>query len=386
MGRLVAARFMKTDEQKAPREIVMQGHLPWLDLLRFVAALVVVFVHARGEAFVIYSELAPGQQGIIPALFYAATRVGNEAVLLFFVLSGFLVGGKTFQRILNNDFRSTDYAIDRISRIFVPLLPCLLLTTLVGFFLGTPFRAHHLLGNLVFLQGISVPSFGGNDPLWSLAYEVWFYVLAWTVGILRIGKQFNVLPIAISVLLFVIFTKLQVVYLFCWLLGAIGYLCPPRRFSPWYVFMACLTTAYAILGIQLQSESDFGPLQSFKWLALSLPVSRLLVAAGATVLIQQVLLLPPMGGFSKWADKTGTRLAAFSYTLYLCHFPVLKLLSSLGMGSSRYLSPYSLGCFAVMILASVFSSWLLYRAFEQHTPEFRHWLKGIILSRQKAYL
>lgn len=375
---------MRTDDQTAAGEIVTQGHLPWLDLLRFIAALVVVVVHARGEAFVIYSELAPGEQGIISALFYAVTRIGNEAVLLFFVLSGFLVGGKTFQRILNNEFRPMDYAIDRVSRIYVPLVPCLLLTTIVGLFLGTPFRTHHLLGNLMFLQGISVPSFGGNDPLWSLAYEAWFYVLAWILGVLRMGNTFNVVHFSALVLLFVIFTKLQVVYLFCWLLGSIGYLCPPRRFSATYVILAIVATSYAILGIQLQSESDFGPLKSFKWLVLSLPLSRLLVAAGATVLIQQVLLLPPVGRLATWANVTGTRLAAFSYTLYLCHFPVLKLLGSLGLGSSRYLTPYSLGCFVVMIAASVLSSWLLYTVFERRTPEFRRWLKGISFSQRRS--
>jgi peptidoglycan/LPS O-acetylase OafA/YrhL len=33
-----------------------------------------------------------------------------------------------------------------------------------------------LLGNLVFLQAILVPTWGSNGPLWSLAFEFWFYI------------------------------------------------------------------------------------------------------------------------------------------------------------------------------------------------------------------
>jgi peptidoglycan/LPS O-acetylase OafA/YrhL len=40
-------------------------------------------------------------------------------------------------------------------------------------FLGIP----ETLGNLLFVQSLWVPTLGTNTPLWSLAYELWFYIL-----------------------------------------------------------------------------------------------------------------------------------------------------------------------------------------------------------------
>jgi peptidoglycan/LPS O-acetylase OafA/YrhL len=88
-----------------------------------------------------------------------------------------------------------------MSRLWVVLLPTLLLTLGIDWlgaqitnsaytgqfhvhFNSGPQLAHPadhsaltFLGNLVFLQTIAVPVFGTNGPLWSLAFEFWYYVL-----------------------------------------------------------------------------------------------------------------------------------------------------------------------------------------------------------------
>ena len=68
-------------------------HYPWLDVMRFLAALMVVFCHSRNAFFLPYGELSPEQQTPFSMAFYALGRLGHEAVIVFFVLSGFLVGG-----------------------------------------------------------------------------------------------------------------------------------------------------------------------------------------------------------------------------------------------------------------------------------------------------
>jgi len=85
----------------------------------------VLLVHARGSAFVEYSALPGPQKNIIVASLFAFTRLGREAVLLFFVLSGFLVGGRLIDRVVRDDFRVVDYALDRLTRILLPLVPAL---------------------------------------------------------------------------------------------------------------------------------------------------------------------------------------------------------------------------------------------------------------------
>jgi len=57
----------------------------WLDLFRFAAALIVVVVHVRGASFVAYGALPAEQQNLLVAFFYFITRIGNEAVVAFFV-------------------------------------------------------------------------------------------------------------------------------------------------------------------------------------------------------------------------------------------------------------------------------------------------------------
>ncbi len=65
-------------------------HFYWLDLLRFLSAFAVLMVHVRAAAFVDNGVLAEGQKGLPVLIAYAFTRVGNGAVIMFFVLSGFL--------------------------------------------------------------------------------------------------------------------------------------------------------------------------------------------------------------------------------------------------------------------------------------------------------
>lgn len=67
--------------------------LPWLDSMRYIAALMVVLGHFRAEFFVNYDYLATTQKGFLMSVIYVMTSLGHVSVLIFFVLSGYLVGG-----------------------------------------------------------------------------------------------------------------------------------------------------------------------------------------------------------------------------------------------------------------------------------------------------
>ncbi len=84
--------------------------------------------HFRGAFFVEYSALEPGatEPVDILILFYI-TRLGFEAVLIFFVLSGLLVGGRAMKRLSAGTFRIKSYVVDRAVRILLPLLASLVL-------------------------------------------------------------------------------------------------------------------------------------------------------------------------------------------------------------------------------------------------------------------
>jgi peptidoglycan/LPS O-acetylase OafA/YrhL len=172
-----------------------------LDLIRGLAALLVVLVHVRQTAFVDYTALPPTTHGVSTALFYGLTRSGNEAVLVFFVLSGLLVGGQIVSRVMNGRFDWANYAIDRVSRIFLPLIPAVLISAALGYLvLGHWPGPLQMLANAFGLNGVVTETMIENRPLWSLAYEIWFYVIGgalayifsrgpnlWSVGLLSAG-------------------------------------------------------------------------------------------------------------------------------------------------------------------------------------------------------
>ena len=86
---------------------------PWLDTMRFIAAFLVLFSHSRNDFFVPFDQLPPEQRGLFAYVFYFLGRLGHEAVIVFFVLSGFLVGGRGLERIKNDSFQIGSYCIDR---------------------------------------------------------------------------------------------------------------------------------------------------------------------------------------------------------------------------------------------------------------------------------
>ena len=112
-----------------------------------------------------FGALPAGQKTALVAAFYALTRVGGEAVVAFFVLSGFLVGGKAIERMREGTFRPGDYAIDRLVRLMLPLAPALLFTALVGLYVNGTVNVAQFVGNLLSLQGVLVLPYSGNGPL-----------------------------------------------------------------------------------------------------------------------------------------------------------------------------------------------------------------------------
>jgi peptidoglycan/LPS O-acetylase OafA/YrhL len=106
-------------------------------------------------------------------------RFGQEAVIIFFVLSGFVI------------MHSTDAHADKsfrgyLSRRFLRIYPIFLLALALSYALSRRWTldAGSLIGNVLMLQdvkfekpGVMFGTFEGNLPLWSLSYEWWFYMM-----------------------------------------------------------------------------------------------------------------------------------------------------------------------------------------------------------------
>lgn len=164
----------------------------FLDLARWLAALLVVLDHFNNRFFLHLRSMAPGQRSFPVRVWGFVCGFGHPAVLVFFVLSGFLVGGPLVRQI--NARCRVDYGkylFDRWVRIYLVLLPALALGAVLDtigriYLADAPIYAHvdwatslsikTLIGVSLNLQGFFVPAFGTNGPLGTLANEVWYYL------------------------------------------------------------------------------------------------------------------------------------------------------------------------------------------------------------------
>ncbi|MEI6336528.1 MAG: acyltransferase, partial [Methylococcaceae bacterium] len=307
-----------------------------LDFLRWVSALLVLSGHVRTFYFPTYGKFI--NPDIFTKFFYVATGFGHQAVMIFFVLSGFLVGGRILEKLENNSFKLTDYTLDRFTRLY-PVFLVSLLVTLLCDWLGFTYFNHtgiysviagnpigvinynvenqwgvaDFLTNLFMLQGLTGSIFGSNCPLWSISMEFWYYflfpalLLPFYIKSLQHRCISILLLIAIACLL-----SLNVEFYTLFLVWPLGVLIRRVRIP------FCNTPFAFIVFFCLLFNSRYGYGSEYS--------RDLLMAIGCILVIASMLnggYFPVFGAkFSKWA-------ADFSYSVYCCHFPVITLVTAI---------------------------------------------------------
>lgn len=164
-----------------------------LALMRAVAAQAVLFGHGI-SMFHQYAWLD----------YPSAPYMQNIAVVLFFLLSGFLISHTLHKNWTNEEYTFSTYTIDRFARIYSGYLPALFLVAGLDFLvkISTPeypfsksFNVVTFFGNLFMMQDAtftkwifgfySVPSFGSARPFWTLSIEMWIYLFFGSLFLLR---------------------------------------------------------------------------------------------------------------------------------------------------------------------------------------------------------
>lgn len=110
-------------------------------------------------------------------------RFGQEAVLLFFLLSGFVIFANERDRAVH----PMGYYLRRIRRIYPPLIVAMLVSLCVALWNGRQLASADWISALATLAGLQdvaalkpgviANPFLGNTPLWSLSYELFFYLV-----------------------------------------------------------------------------------------------------------------------------------------------------------------------------------------------------------------
>ena len=296
---------------------------PILDCLRWVSAATVAVGHAVA---ILNSE----QDGSAALQFISNTR--DEAVLIFFLISGYLIGGPILRNI-SVDLRT--YTIKRYVRIYIVLIPALALTLILDIsalylwpdnpVLSLPWQGGALggisvlermtwvnfLSSLLNLEPLLGRPFGSAGSLWSLGYEWIFYfalpLILKIANILRFSRRgFDALVLA-SVGGVALISPIGAAFWLVWLMGAYAavldtskWLASPLNRSV-VKFLALLSSGVLIL------LGQFLPHQI---------TILLLGISGATCLNIRHVLEPQS------TSHVHGKLADFSYSLYVTHLQV----------------------------------------------------------------
>lgn len=354
-------------------------HYYWLDALRFIAAFMVLLSHARNTFFPAFGDLPAEQQNLFSMAFTMFCRMGHEAVIVFFVLSGFLVGGRGFERINDGTMNVGSYAIDRFARITPPLLAAILFYYITSCILsGIPFSWATAIGNLLCMQGICCKSL--VSPFWSLSYEVWFYIIFGALAVLLKAKKDG--KIIDGLIVFVAATSVFVLglkmhYLLIWMMGAVSYLARPKRKNKWVLMSSFLGLFISVLYYQLSKDTRS---VEFAFEGTNRELTDIIMSLMVCLLIQQVLLFEPNGRVSKWIENKVGCMAKFSYTLYLSHRIVfLWIVAYIWPQDSCQFTMLGMIKFTVVILTTLFTCWLLYLISERYSPLIKRNMKKHLL-------
>jgi peptidoglycan/LPS O-acetylase OafA/YrhL len=366
-----------------------------LDALRGFAAFSVLLSHWRDAFFVDYPKL--GHHNPLLASAYLVTGLGRQWVIVFFVLSGYLVGGSVLRSVGAERWSWRSYITARLTRLYVVLLPALLLGGLLdwsGMHLPSSdalysghsgmqslkFDIHNTLtwpalaGNALFVQtiplpgmhGHRLPTFGSNGPLWSLSNEFWYYLAFPLLVLLIAGAQpaWRRAVFALALAVWGWFCGAAIVLLgITWLMGTpIGYLPPFPATKRWTRTLAAIA-ALALLGLTLA----LGKL-------LHLDIMDYVIGAAVALLIW-ITLHCATGELPAWYVRLSRRAAHSSYTLYLVHMPLLIFLkAAFNLPRAQpgwHMLLVSLGAItAILVYAQ-----LVYECFEKNTDKVRAWIK-----------
>ena len=268
-------------------------------------------------------------------------RFGQQSVILFFLLSGFVIYIAT-TNTENMPFR--DYFIKRFRRIYPVMIGAFIISFVIAYIDGNFFEMFDskvLMGNLLMLQdygtekpGLWFTYFMRNSPLWSLSYEWWFYMLFYVFYKFLIKSPY----------------RLLIAFLIS-LVSAITYIIYPNHASLVFAYFIIWWTGYEAAEVYFKQKNF--TFQNMKWLiAANFVILALFVIYQFTqnhiensIGLEAILVKKPIIHFSTcvfflcfglvwWRVKligfnqllgVFIYVAPISYALYVLHFPILKI-------------------------------------------------------------
>ncbi len=315
----------------------------FLDLLRLLAAGIVFASHCA----MYWSPLRAA----------ALVPLGHNAVVVFFVLSGYVVTYSTLSKPHRNP---RDYIVARLSRLYSVVVPALVLTALLAFIgamidarlyagLSRGFDAVRYALSLLFLQNVWMLSASPptNAPLWSLCYEFWYYVLFGCAVFVR-SRIMRLASLAVAA---AIAGPNILLLMPCWIFGAV--VCLGRRWLterlrfPYAAFLAGLLLLVA--SVVALPALPFA-LGTPRWFFSASFLTDWVTALAVATLITSVAAMPlqwPGARATAWLRRGGD----LTFPLYLFHYPLIVFLTASAPFDKS--SPVQAACVVAGLLAVV---------------------------------
>ncbi|HUJ30307.1 MAG TPA: acyltransferase [Candidatus Acidoferrum sp.] len=359
-----------------------QGRIPELDGIRGIAILLVIITHY----FYFYPAANHHPQGLLRNLYVYFERciaIGWSGVDLFFVLSGFLIGGILLDARSSRSYFRTFY-FRRFFRI-IPVYYCwislyvalLLLTALTGWnsnAVAEPRAWYEVGGQYLFFQNLGFINYAGLGAAWflatwSLAVEEQFYLVAPLV--VRLLSSRALLWFLTSVILVAPFFRLWTHH---WSIPWVGLdagyaLMPSRadglavgmlvallwrndRARAWlgarwpalyWVFAVFFAGFIALNFFSPSHDSVFTQTAGFSWLAIFFAL---------LIILALVKSDGPIASFARigWLREFGR----VSYCLYIIHLAVNRICQSILVGSQTNTSDWRAVAVPIVALVAAF--------------------------------
>jgi peptidoglycan/LPS O-acetylase OafA/YrhL len=353
----------------------------YLDAVRFLAAMLVLLYHANW----IY------RSGFV------FTTFGHEAVVIFFVLSGFVIAYVTDTR--EQSFR--EFMVARGARIFSVAIPAIILTMAfdaIGYHVdGSVYPEEYRAWDLPLVRMVTSALFLNeiwtlgiqlftNTPYWSLNYEVWYYVLFGIIFFFEGKGRW------IAFLLLCLFLGPKIALLMpIWWLGVWVYRSEYLRgiSTPlaWFCLLLSLLGGYCyvhfgigelgreylknLLGAQLHKQLSFsGRFISDYYLGAMLALHFI----GVRVLLARIQDVP------RRLQSSIRYLAGATFSIYLFHQPILwfysAIFSSVEQGLPRYM---------IVVPLTIISVFVLSRYTEQKKELWKDWIEQLLGVLERFY-
>jgi peptidoglycan/LPS O-acetylase OafA/YrhL len=359
------------------------GHRTILDAVRWTSAFVVLFGHCLGLVFT--RPPAIELSSVLGIVNYIAELRG-VAVTMFFVVSGYLVGGSVLERAGAFDFKQ--YALSRFVRIYIVLAPAIILILALDIAAGalwpgspvynsvwpsgvlgdTPIYERYGVLNwvatILSLENFVGRPLGSGGALWSLGYE-WVFYFVMPILVLG-GRRINATwgpyaAIGLALVVLVVTRQLFTAMFFgIWIAGAVARMLWLKR-QTWVLvrFGGALLATAGVL-----TAPFFGG-----------KIASVLVGLGFSAFL--ATLSSRERGFDARIDE---RLASFSYSLYVTHLSVITFVAAganyfgyLGV-NGRAVDVQGCALVLVMVIFSLGVASIFGAMFEDRTALLKGWL------------